>query len=122
MSVIAVTQNYLQTKPFDGGARAPRLREGVTAMVHNKETASRIFAKYLRRHEPALLDETYTFVRNYTERIPRVDPRVVPLLLEFDPIKGVGADALTARMIDNSIVDQLPREKFIQRQFGEEFR
>jgi len=122
MSVIAVTQNYLQTNRSTVERVLRAYAEGVTAMVHNKETASRIFAKYLRRHEPALLDETYTFVRNYTERIPRVDPRVVPLLLEFDPIKGVGADALTARMIDNSIVDQLPREKFIQRQFGEEFR
>jgi hypothetical protein len=49
-------------------------------------------------------------VKNYTERIPRVDPRVVPLLLEFDTVKGVDADALTARTIDNSIVDQLLEE------------
>jgi hypothetical protein len=61
-------------------------------------------------------------VRNYTEGIPRVDPRGVPLLLEFDPVKGVEADALTARMIDNSIVDQLLEKNFIQRQFGKEFR
>jgi len=91
-------------------------------MVHNKEAASGILAKYLRRDESAFLDETYAFVRNYMERTPRVDPRVVPLLLEFDPVKGVEADALTARMIDNSIVDQLLREQFIQRQFGKEFR
>ena len=96
--------------------------EGVAATVHNKEAASRILAKYLRRDEPAFLDETYDFMRNYTERMPRVDARVVPLLLEFDPVKGVEADALTARMIDNSIVDQLLQEKFIQRQFGKEFR
>jgi len=53
---------------------------------------------------------------------PRISIRVVPLLLEFDPVKGVKADALTARMIDNSIVDQLLQEKFIQKQFGREFR
>jgi hypothetical protein len=61
-------------------------------------------------------------VKNYTERIPRVDPRVVPLLLEFDTVKGVDADALTARTIDNSIVDQLLEEKFIQKLFGKELR
>ena len=44
------------------------------------------------------------------------------MLLEFDPVKGVEADALTARMIDNSIVDQLLDKNFIQRQFGKEFR
>jgi hypothetical protein len=42
--------------------------------------------------------------------------------LEFDPVKGAEADTLTARMIDNSIVDQLLQGKFIQRQFGKEFR
>jgi hypothetical protein len=60
-------------------------------------------------------------LRNYTERTPRVDPRI-PLLLEFDPVKGVDAETLTAKMIDNSVVDQLLQEKFIQKQFGKEFR
>ena len=50
--------------------------------------------------------------------MPRVDPRVVPLLLEFDSVKGVDAEALAAKMIDNSIVDQLVAEKFVQKQFG----
>jgi len=61
-------------------------------------------------------------LRNYTERTPRVDPRIIPLLLEFDPVKGVDAETLTAKMIDNSVVDQLLQEKFIQKQFGKEFR
>jgi hypothetical protein len=32
--------------------------------------------------------------------------------LEFDQVKGVTADAPAPRVIDNSIVDQLPEEKF----------
>src|SRR5581483_1318096 len=122
MSVIAVTRNYLQTRRATVERVLRAYVEGVATMVRNKETASRILAKYLRRDEPAFLDETYAFVRKYTERTPRVDARVVPLLLEFDPVKGVEAEALTARMIDNSIVDQLPQEQFIQKQFGKEFR
>lgn len=122
MSVIAVTQSFLQThRP--GVERVLRAYvEGVAMMVHDRERARRILAKYLRRDNPAFLDETYTFVRNYTERTPRVDPRVIPLLLEFDPVKGVDAETLTAKMIDNSVVDQLLQENFIQRQFGKEFR
>lgn len=39
-----------------------------------------------------------------------MDPRIVPLLLEFDSVKGIEPEALAAKMIDNSIVDQLIAE------------
>ena len=53
MSVIAVTRNFLQTnRPTV--ERVPRAYvEGVAMMVHNKERASKILAKYLRRDDPA---------------------------------------------------------------------
>ncbi len=47
-----------------------------------------------------------------------MDPRIVRLLLEFDSVKGIEPEALAAKMIDNSIVDQLIAEKFIEKQFG----
>jgi ABC-type nitrate/sulfonate/bicarbonate transport system substrate-binding protein len=122
LSLIAVTRNYLQTNRPTAERVLRAYLEGVAMMVHNKERASKILAKHLRRDAPAFLDETYNFVHNYTERTPRVDPRVVPLLLEFDPVKGVESDALTAKMIDNNVLEQLLQEKFIQKQFGKEFR
>ena len=42
--------------------------------------------------------------------------------MEFDPLKGVAADALEARVIDNSIIDQLVEEKFFEKFFGKELR
>lgn len=47
--------------------------EGVAMMVDDKERAVRILAQYLRRSDSAFLDETYTLVRTYTERVPRFD-------------------------------------------------
>ena len=91
-------------------------------MVNSKPPATKILAKHLQRSDPAFLDETYTLVKNYTERVPRLDPRVVPLLLEFDPVAGVDPETLKAKMIDNSIVDQLIADKFIEKQFGKELR
>ncbi len=91
-------------------------------MVHDKPRAIRVLARYLRRSDAAFLDETYTLVRTYTERVPRVDPRAVPTLLEFEPQKTVDPDVLTARVIDNSIVDQLVQEKFIEKLFGTQSR
>ena len=122
MSIIGVTQSFLQAnrETLDRLLRA--YVEGVAMMVHDKERAVRILAQYLRRSDPAFLDETYTLVRTYTERVPRFDSRAIAILLEFDQVKGVSADALAAKVIDNSIVDQLVAEKFIEKSFSKELR
>jgi putative hydroxymethylpyrimidine transport system substrate-binding protein len=122
MSIIGVTQTFLQAnrETLDRLLRA--YVEGVAMMVHDKERAVKILAQYLRRSDPAFLDETYTLVRTYTERVPRFDSRAIPILLGFDQAKGVTADALAAKVIDNSLVDQLVAEKFIEKSFGKELR
>lgn len=43
---------------------------GGSMMVHNKDRTNKMLAKYLQRSDAAFLDETYNFVRNYTERTP----------------------------------------------------
>ena len=59
---------------------------------------------------------------NATERVPRFDARAIPILLEFDQAKGVTAGALAAKVIDNSLVDQLVAERFIDKTFAKEIR
>lgn len=59
---------------------------------------------------------------NLHGRVPRFDSRTIPNLLEFDQAIGVTADALAAKVIDNSLVDQLVAEKFIEQPFGKELR
>ena len=66
--------------------------------------------------------EAAYYKKTGTERIPRFDSRAIPVLLEFDQVKGVTADALAPRVIDNSIVDQLAEEKFFEKFFGKELR
>lgn len=122
MSIIGVTQSFLQTNRETLERLLRAYVEGVAMMVHDKERAVNILAKYLRRSDPAFLDETYSLVKTYTERIPRFDSRAIPVLLEFDQVKGVTADALAPKVIDNSIVDQLAEEKFFEKVFGKELR
>ena len=122
MSIIGVTQTFLQNNRDTLERLLRAYVEGVAMMVHDKDRATNILSKYLRRSDPAFLDETYTLVRTYTERIPRFDPRAIPVLLEFEQNKGTNAEELGARVIDNSIVDQLVRERFIEKSFGREFR
>jgi len=87
-------------------------------MMHDKENALRVLAKYLKRSDPSFLEEMYTTARTFMERVPRVDARTVATVLEFDPVKGVDPDALASKVIDNGLVEKLVKEGFIEKVFG----
>ncbi len=78
----------------------------------------KILAKYLKRSDPGFLEEMYAIAHKFTERIPRVDPRTVATVLEFEPVKGVDPEALASKVIDNSLVEKLVKEGFIEKVFG----
>ncbi|MEX0803731.1 MAG: hypothetical protein WD688_10500 [Candidatus Binatia bacterium] len=96
--------------------------EAVGAMNHDKETTLKVLAKYFKRNDPTFLEETYGIVTKFTEKIPRVDARNVATVLEFEPVKGVDAETLTAKVIDNSVVDKLVKEGFVEKVFGKSVR
>ncbi len=115
MNVMAVTQDFLRKNP-DTVERAMRAYiEAVALMHHDKETTLKVLQKYFKRRDPSFLDEMYSIVIRYIEKNPRVDPRNVATTLEFEPVKGVDAESLTPKVIDNSIVDKLTKEGFIER-------
>jgi hypothetical protein len=57
-----------------------------------------------------------------TEKTPPVDARNIATVLEFEPVKGIDAESLTPKVIDNSIVDKIVREGFIEKIFGKSGR
>ena len=118
MNVMAVTQDFLR-KNSDTVERAMRAYiEAVALMHHDKETTLKVLQKYFKRSDPGFLEEMYSIVVRYIEKVPRVDPRNVATTLEFEPVKGVDAESLTAKVIDNSIVDKLAKEGFIEKVFA----
>lgn len=118
MNVMAVTQDFLRKQP-DSAERTMRAYiEAVALMHHDKDTTLKVLQKYFKRNDPAFLEEMYAIVTRYIEKIPRVDPRNIATTLEFEPVKGVDAEALTAKVIDNSIVDKLAKEGFIDKVFA----
>jgi hypothetical protein len=58
------------------------------------------FGEVSQTHEPAFLDEMYKVAVQFIDRTPRVDPRAV------------------ATVLDNSIVDKLAKEGFIEKAFS----
>jgi NitT/TauT family transport system substrate-binding protein len=118
MNVFATTQEFLQKNPQAAEGLLRAYIDGVAALNHDRETALKVLAKYLKRSDPAFLDEMHKIAVRFTDRIPKVDPRTVATVLEFEPVKGVNAESLTAKVIDNRIVEKLTREGFIDKAFA----
>ena len=118
MNVMAVTREFLQKNPDTVERVIKAYIEAVGVMNHDKEATLKVLAKYFKRSDPNFLDETYSLVTKFTEKTPRVDTRNVATVLEFEPVKGVDAETLTPKVIDNSVVDKLTKDGFIEKVFA----
>ena len=118
MNLITVTQDFLKTNPDTAERLLKAYIEGVGLMIRDKSLATKIFSKYLKRSDPGFLEETYSIVSGFLERVPRVDPRTIATAIEIESIKGATAEQLADKLIDNSIVDRLVKEGFTDKVFG----
>jgi NitT/TauT family transport system substrate-binding protein len=118
MNVMAVTRDFLQKNPDTVERVVKAYIEAVATMNHDKEATLKVLAKYFKRNDPIFLDETYALVTKFIEKTPRVDARNVATVLEFEPVKGVDAETLTPKVIDNGVVDKLAKEGFIEKAFA----
>jgi len=117
-SMVTMTHAYLQENR-DTVERVMRAYiEGMALLLNQKDAAKRVFAKYIRRSDPEFLEETYDTAKKYLEPIPRVDPRIVAPILDYAGIKNVDANEVAAKVIDNSVMDKLQKEPFIESLFG----
>lgn len=98
------------------------LVEGAAALVHEKERAIRMLSKYLNRTDRPFLEEAYEIAQKYTDRVPQVDTRSVATVLDFSNIEDIIPEALSKQFIDNSFVDRLAKEKFLEKVFGKDLR
>jgi hypothetical protein len=74
-----------------------------------KERVTKTIANFTRLKEPKAIDEIYTDAAKYVDRIPRVEPEAVAASLELMGKKGLPIETFA----DNSIVDKLVREGFV---------
>jgi ABC-type nitrate/sulfonate/bicarbonate transport system substrate-binding protein len=111
MDVIAHSRHDLKRFPHivEGMVRA--YTEGVAAIHFQKERAFNAIAKYARLRDQKKIDEIYQDSIIYLEKTPRVEPEAVNSILEFMGKQGVPLETFA----DNSIVDKMVREGFIER-------
>jgi ABC-type nitrate/sulfonate/bicarbonate transport system substrate-binding protein len=111
MDVIVVSREFLHRYPEKVEAVVRAYTEGVADIHSQKEKALNAIAKYARLREPKKIQEIYDDSIQYLERIPRLEPEAVNSILEFMGRKGIPLETFA----DNSIVNRLVREGFIDR-------
>ena len=85
--------------------------EGVAVLrdPSQKDKTLKTIARYTRLKEVKAIEEIYNDAAKYVDRIPRVDADAVSTTLEFMGKKGLPIETFA----DNSIIDRLVREGFI---------
>jgi NitT/TauT family transport system substrate-binding protein len=85
--------------------------EGVAVLrdPSQKDRVTKTIANFTRLKEAKAVEEIYTDAAKYVDRIPRVEPEAVAATLELMGKKGLPIETFA----DNSIVDRLVREGFV---------
>jgi hypothetical protein len=109
MDLIAVKRDYLRTSPKNVEGALKAYMEGVAAL-RRKDVAYKVLSKYMQGGGDSL-DEAYEYAIKYLDRTARIDPAVIQTVLNWEN-KGEGS---VNDFIDNSIVDRIIKEGFVDR-------
>jgi ABC-type nitrate/sulfonate/bicarbonate transport system substrate-binding protein len=115
MGQLVVSRDFYRRSPeiLDRILRA--YIEGVAVLrdPNQKEKALKTVARYTRLKEAKAIEEIYSDAAKYVDRIPRVDADAVSTTLEFMGKKGLPIETFA----DNSIIDRLVRDGFIDQAY-----
>jgi NitT/TauT family transport system substrate-binding protein len=111
MGLLIVSRDFYRRAPETLEHIMRAYVEGVAVLRDptQKERALRAIARYTRLKEAKPIEEIYSDAAKYVDRVPRVEPEAVAATLEFMGKKGFPVE----NFADNSIVDRLVREGFI---------
>ena len=112
--VIAVPRDYYLRNPDTIEAMVRAYLEGVAAASQQKERALQVIQKYTRLQDPKLIHELYADGVKFLERVPRLDAEALRPIVEFMGKKPIAVEIVA----DNSIVNRLEREGFIDKLYG----
>ena len=113
MDLIAVKREFLKSAPktVEGILRA--YIEGVVAMRINKPKAVQVIGKYMRLSPEVvgeqIMSENYDYAYNSIDVEPKVEPAVIETVLNWAGKSNVRAE----EFFDNTIVDRILHEGFI---------
>jgi ABC-type nitrate/sulfonate/bicarbonate transport system substrate-binding protein len=106
MDLFAVNREYYKGAAKNVEAMLKAYAHGVALIKTRKEFAVNVMRKYLRKTE---VEDSYEYAARYLERVPRVDPTAIQTVLAWEG----KSDIAPTRFYDNSIIDRLVHEGFI---------
>ena len=114
--VIAVPRDYYRRNPDIVEAMVRAYLEGVAALGQQKERALQVIQKYTRLQDPKLIQELYADGIKFLDRVPRLDAEALAPIVEFMGKKPIPVETIA----DNSIVNRLEREGFIEKLYSKQ--
>jgi ABC-type nitrate/sulfonate/bicarbonate transport system substrate-binding protein len=111
MALLVVSREYYRRAPETMDKIMRAYIEGVAALRDpaQKDRVVRTIGNVTRLKEPKAIEEIYGDAAKYVDRLPRVEPEAVAATLELMGKKGLPIETFA----DNSIVDRLVREGFV---------
>ena len=106
MDLFAVNREYYKGAAKKVEAMLKAYAHGVAVIKTRKEFAVNVMRKYLRKAD---VEDSYEYAARYLERVPRVDPTAIQTVLAWEG----KSDIAPSRFYDNSIIDRLVQEGFI---------
>jgi len=114
MNLMAVKRDYLKSSPKAVEAILKAYIEGMFVLRTKKDEALKALSKYMRR-SPDTLTEPYDYAVKHLDPVPAVEPATIHTVLNWEGKGEMAADAF----FDNTIVDRLTKEGFIDRLYKE---
>jgi ABC-type nitrate/sulfonate/bicarbonate transport system substrate-binding protein len=111
MGQLAVSREFQRRSPETVEKILRAYLEGVAVLrdAGQRDRVTKIVARYTRLKEAKAVDEIYNDAARYVERVPRVEAEAMVTTLEFMGKKGLPIETFA----DNSVVDRLIKEGFI---------
>lgn len=110
MNLLAVSNDFYRKSPQSVGRILTAYIEGIAALKTRKRESLEMLARYMGKRG-GLPEMHYEFVVKYLDSVPRVEPAAVDTILEMVGHSG----PVQAKLFDNTIMDKLIEEGFIDR-------
>ena len=110
MNLLAVSNDYLSKSPKSVEAIVRAYVEGIAALKTRKAQALKLLEKYMGQRGGSA-EMHHEFVMRYLDSVPRIDAAAVETVLEMVGAKGAAKN----KLYDNSIIDRLVHEGFVDK-------
>ena len=110
MNLLAVSNDFYRRSPKTVERIVASYIEGIAALKTRKAQGLKVLEKYMGQRGGSA-EQHYEFVTKYLDVIPRVDPAAIETVLEMVGQKS----SPKVQLFDNTIVDRLAHEGFIDR-------